>query len=176
MFWFGALAAQPHTTTRTKCSLLCLPASLTYCCSEEKIYKCVWNHRNNNRRIPSVCFCMWVKSEVLNAHNYFCVLWQTTCLSVCVCVCFLRRHARALNGCLEESVNGFVEFCFRGTNTIWGHLGRWSLWGNALWPFFKTAAVDGWMRALESWLELASANNVNSAGRRTFNSWLLGED
>lgn len=175
MFWFGAPAAQPHTATTTKCSLLCLPASLTYCYSEEKIYNCVWNHRNNNH--PN-SFCVFLHvGEVWGVERtQLLSCFVTNHVSVSVCVCFLRRHARALNGCLEESVNGFVEFCFRGTNAIWGHLGRWSLWGNALWPFFKTAAVDGWMRALESWLELASANNVNSAGRRTFNSWLLGED
>lgn len=165
--------------TRTKCSLRCLPASLTYCYTEGN-FPCFWKYN-------LVCardWTLWISENTivgissvgfLDGHTFtFCVLFTVTGSRV-------RQRVRA---CVRElwtdawkkASTGLRNFCFRGTNAAWGHLGRSSLWGNALWPFFKTAAVGGWMQALESWLELASANNVNRAGRRTFNSWLRGQD
>lgn len=44
------------------------------------------------------------------------------------------------------------------------------------WQHSASAAAAQWMQALESWLELASVNNVTSRGWGTFNSWLLDAD
>lgn len=58
---------------------------------------CVSPHKDRNTKYVCVCVCL---------REFLCARVR---MSECVC-------DQLLNGCLEESVNGFVEFCFRGTN------------------------------------------------------------
>lgn len=151
----------------SKCSLWCIPGSHIYSlifkgnvCFKGIIAIMFKTQRREWNLMESLLWFLdfRLKPKASNvSHLWF--LWPTVSLCVCVPAC-------ALNGCLEESVNGFVEFCFRGTNADMRSPRALVIMRECIVAVFKTwqltASTAGaqWMQALESWLELASANNV----------------
>lgn len=140
MFWFGALTAEPCMATRTKRSLLCLPASLTYCCTEGNVlflediieFVCRTECCESEKTQP-LEFLLWV-------FRCFAVLFTATDhVSVGACA-FSRTTSERMPGRKRQRVCGILlsrhKRDMRSPRAF-------VIMRECIVAVFKTAAVDG---------------------------------